>query len=108
MRAGTMREFLTFLEYIEEQTPSGAIKKSWVEVYSCRGILMKALPSYDKDGVNANEIYNGATLTFRVRNTSKINESQRLRYRNNEYEIILIYPNHEDNSLQIQVKRRNV
>ena len=33
MKAGSMREHLTFYDLTETQTPSGATKKAWIETY---------------------------------------------------------------------------
>ena len=107
MRAGQMREHLSFLEYTEIQTPSGAVKKEWVETYKCRGIFKRSSPVYDKDGVEARELYQGTTIYFIVRATKKIHERMRVRYGDFVYEIILIEPNHSDHTLKLQVKRYN-
>ncbi len=107
MKAGSMREHLTFYDLTETQTPSGATKKAWVETYKCRAFYKKSAPTYDKDGVEAREVYQGDTVFMIVRETAKINEKQRIGYKNLMYEIILIMPIHSDHTLQLQLKRIN-
>lgn len=107
MKAGSMREHLTFYDLMETQTPSGATKKAWEETYKCRAFYKKSSPVYDKDGVEAREVYQGDTVFMIVRETSKINEKQRVGYKNLMYEIILIMPIHSDHTLQLQLKRIN-
>lgn len=107
MKAGSMREHLTFYDLTETQSPSGAIKKTWVQTYKCRGFYKKSSPVYDKDGVEAREVYQGDTVFMIVRETSSINEKQRIGYKSLMYEIILIAPIHTDNTLQLQLKRIN-
>ena len=107
MKAGSMREHLTFYDLTETQTPSGAVKKAWVETYKCRAYYKKSSPVYDKDGVEAREVYQGDTVFMIVRETAKINEKQRVGYKNLMYEIILIMPIHSDHTLQLQLKRIN-
>ena len=41
MKAGSMREHLTFYDLTETQTPSGATKKAWIETYKCRAFYKK-------------------------------------------------------------------
>lgn len=107
MRAGSLREFITFIELHKTQTPSGAFKEEWVEVYKCRAFLKKSSPVYDKDGVNAHELYQGTNRYMVVRNNKKINEKQRLVWKGDVYEILLIQPQYDDNTLLIQVRRHN-
>lgn len=108
MRAGSMRERLTFLEYQEYQTPSGAMKREWVEVYTCRAMYKRASPVYDKDGVEAKEMFRGDNIYMIVRKTDKISDSMRVKYNGNVCEIIPpIEPNHTDHTLQIQMRRVN-
>lgn len=107
MRAGSMRERLNFYQLTETQTPSGAVKKTWVSVYECRGFYKRSSPVYDKDGVEAKELYRGETIFMIVRETSHINANYRVGYKGFMYEIILIAPIHSDNTLEIQLRKIN-
>ena len=103
-----MREILTFLTVTETQTPSGAVKKEWVETYKCRAFYKKASPVYDKDGVDAREEFRGDNIYMIVRRTDAINDLMRIGYKGNIYDIIPpIVPNHTGHTLQIQIRRIN-
>ena len=108
MRAGSMRERLTFLEEVETQTPSGAIKREWIEIYSCRAFYRKSSPVYDKDGVEARERFKGDNLYMIIRKNKKVHDLMRVRYNNTIYEVIPpIKPNHTDHTLEVQIRRLN-
>ena len=107
MKAGSMRERLTFHELKKTQSLSGAVRKEWSQVYSCRGFYKKSAPVYDKDGVEARELYQGETIFMIVRETTLINENQRVGYKGFMYEIILVIPIHSDNTLQLQLRKIN-
>ena len=107
MRAGAMRETLVFSEHTETQTASGAVVKTWVEKYTCRAMIKRSSPVFDKDGVEAKEEYTGINLYFIVRMTASIHERMRIAYGGYQYEIILIEPNYSDKTLLIQTRRVN-
>lgn len=108
MRAGRMRETLIFLELKETQTPSGAVKKEWTEVYKCRAMYKRASPVYDKDGVNAKELFRGDNIYMIVRMADAVNDLLRVKHNGIMYEIIPpIEPNYTDRTLQIQIRRYN-
>ena len=107
MRAGAMRENLTFSTLSETQTASGSVTKQWVESYSCKAMLKRVSPVYDKDGVQAKEEYQGTNQYFIVRMTSTITDKMRISYRGNWYEIILIEPIYADRTMIIQARRIN-
>lgn len=102
-----MRERLIFYALNEVQTSSGAVKKTWVPVYNCRGFYKRSSPVYDKDGVEAKELYRGETIFMSVRETSQINANYRVGYKGFMYEIILIAPIHSDNTMEIQLRKIN-
>ncbi|BEG98109.1 phage head completion protein [Bacteroides sedimenti] len=107
MRAASLREFIEFLELRTTQGVSGEYKKEYVSVYKCRAYLRKSAPSYDKDGVDAMELFKGVSRTFQIRRSDKVNEKQVLVYAGDRYEILMIQPNADDNSLLIQVRKIN-
>lgn len=107
MKAGDMREFLDFYEMRETLSPSGAFKRDWVQVFSRRAMFKRSKPVYDKDGVEAREMFKGATHNMVLRMDSKITTSLRVAYSGNMYEIVLIEPNHRDRTYTIQIRRLN-
>lgn len=108
MRAGSMREKLTFFELVETQSPSGAVKKEWAPAYGCRAYFKKANPVYDKDGVEAREEFRGDNIYLIIRKTNKVNDLMRVEYNGMKYDIIPpIVPIYADNTLQIQIRRLN-
>lgn len=107
MRAGSLREFLDFRELVQVQKPSGAIKQEWESVYQCRAYLKKSSPVYDKDGVDAKELYQGTNRYFIIRRTDKVTEKQRIYWNGGAYSILLIQPNIDDNTLLLQVRQLN-
>ena len=102
-----MREFLTFEELQKEQTASGAVRDKWVEVYKCRAQLMRTLPVHSSSGVSAHELFQGVGRIFKVRHHSAIKENQRIRHNGDLFDIILTQNNIDDNSITIQVRKRN-
>lgn len=108
MRAGSMREQLVFYRLQKTQTPSGATKEDWVEEYRCRARYQKATPVYDKDGVDARELFRGDNIYMIVRGTNRINDLMRVKYAGRMHSIIPpIEPNHADHTIQIQIRRIN-
>ena len=107
MRAGAMRETLIFSQHTQTQSTTGSVIKSWIDVYSCRGMIKKSSPVFDKDGVEAKEEYQGINLIFIVRMANVINDNLRIKYNGYKYEILLIEPNYSDKTLLIQARRIN-
>ena len=107
MRAGAMRETLVFSEHTETQTASGAVVKTWVEKYTCRAMIKRSSPVFDKDGLEAKEEYTGVNMYFIVRMASVIHEKMRVKYGSYQYEILLMEPNYSDRTLLIQTRRVN-
>lgn len=107
MRAGRMRDKLTFLQCTETQTPSGAVKKTWEPVYTCRAEYKRSSPVWDKDGTEAKEVFQGVTIYFFIRRTNRVTELMRVRYGAFLYEIYLIEPYYDDNTLRLTLRRVN-
>lgn len=107
MKAGDMREFLDFYEMRETTSPSGAFKRDWVKVFSRRAMFKRSRPVYDKDGVEARELYRGATHYMVIRMDNEVHTGLRVGYKGDRYEIILIEPNHRDRTSTIQIRRLN-
>lgn len=107
MRAGAMRELLQFSEHSETQTSTGSVQKEWMQTYTCRAMLKRTSPVFDKDGVAAREDYQGVNQYFIIRMTTSINEKMRISHNGYVYEIVLIEPNYSDRTLLIQTRRVN-
>lgn len=107
MKAGDMREFLDFYEMRETTSPSGAFKRDWVKVFSRRAMFKRSRPVYDKDGVEARELYRGATHYMVIRMDNEVHTGLRVGYKGDRYEIILIEPNYRDRTNTIQIRRLN-
>lgn len=106
MKAGLLREILTFKELRKVQSPSGSVKKEYVTVFTCKAFRRKMSAVVDKDGVNAMEQFIGRIIIFQVRNYPIIKEYQRVIYRDQEYDIKLIDPQ-SDNSLLLTLEKLN-
>ena len=108
MKASDLREFISFnsIETGKNHTGEIAELKTYV-TYSCRAAIKRTAPVFDKDGVDAREIYKGATVIFIVRNHEKIEDKLRVRHNNKMYEIILIEKRLEDNTLYIHTRKIN-
>lgn len=107
MKAGAMREFLDFYEMRETTSPSGAFKRDWVKVFSRRAMFKRSRPVYDKDGVEARELYRGATHSMIIRMDNQVHTGLRVKYKGDIYEILLIEPNHRDRTNTIHIRRLN-
>lgn len=88
MRAGLLRDTLVFKELKAVQSASGAIKKEYVPVLTCKAYRRKQ--STSAEGVNAMEQYTGHIIVFQTRCYPWINENQRVEYQKNEYTITMI------------------
>lgn len=105
MRAGLLREMLIFKSPVETRSPTGAIKKEYEEVFRCRASRRKMTLIADKDGVSAMEQFIGQTLVFQVRNYPTIKENQHVEYNSKEYNLKMITPQLNDNSLILTLDR---
>lgn len=107
MRAGLLREILEFKELVSEQSLSGAVRKEYKSVFSCKVHRLKLSAVVDKDGVNAMEQFIGNTVIFQTRYYPCIKESQRVVWQGRTYEIKLLDRKIEDNSYQITLSKIN-
>jgi len=107
MRAGAMREFLDFYERQSSTSESGAVKHEWVNTFSRRAAFKSSKPVYDKDGVEARELYRGQTIYMVIRMDCDIKDTHRIKYKGDMYEIILIKPNYNDRTYEIQMRKLN-
>lgn len=105
MRAGLLRELLVFKSPVETQSPTGAIKKEYKEIFQCRASRKQMSLIADRDGVNAMEQFIGHTLVFQVRNYPVIKENLRVTYNGNEYNLKMVNPQMYDNSLLLTLEK---
>lgn len=105
MRAGDLTERITFLANTSVTSDSGALKKEWTSVYSCKAKKHKAKVSNDRDGLNAKEVFNGYNLVFQVRYNPLIDDNQRVEYMGRQYKIIPPLDYQPDNTYIITVSR---
>ncbi len=105
MKAGLLRETLVFKSPVETQSPTGAVKKDYEEVFQCKACRKKMSLIADKDGVSALEQFIGHTLVFQVRNYPTIKEGQHVVYNGNEYNLKMINPQIRDNSLLLTLEK---
>lgn len=107
MRAGLLREILVFKDPLPVTSPSGAVKKVYKKVYSCKAYRKKLSSVRDADGLNAMEEFIGNTLVFQLRYHPVINENQRVLYQGNDYSITLLDRQIHDNTYLITLTKIN-
>lgn len=107
MRVGLFREVLEFKELVSVQSLSGAVKKEYQGVFSCKARRIKLSAVVDKDGLNAMEQFIGSTVIFQTRYYPNIKESQRVVWQGRTYEIKLLDRKIGDNSYQITLSKIN-
>lgn len=108
MRAGLLREILSFEELQTLKTASGAVQKKYVSIYTCKGYKRKMSSLRDADGLNAMEEFSGNTIVFQVRFHPIINEKQRVVYQGRQYSISLLDRQIHDNTYLITLTKLNV
>ncbi|WP_042372640.1 phage head closure protein [Bacteroides neonati] len=90
MRAGLLRELLVFKELKQVQSNSGAAKKEYVPILTCKAYRKKQATVVDRDGVNAMEQFTGCIIVFQTRYYPVIKENQRVEYQGRDYSISLL------------------
>lgn len=106
MRAGLLRETVTFKEPRRVTTDTGGVDTRWVEVLTCRAWKRKFSNVTDKDKVEAHKQFYGHFGVFQVRARREIHEDMILVWRGVEYKIILIDPQ-ADGTLLINVNKES-
>lgn len=107
MRAGELRERITFLEVVQTQGESGAPRKEYVPLKTVRAQRLKQNYAAGS-GLNAKEEFIGLTITFKVRRYPFINESLQVKYAGNRYKMVSPPDrNFSDNSLTITLTKVN-
>lgn len=106
MRAGLLRDLITFYEPREERTETGGVRTVYDQVMKCRANKRKFSNVTDKDRVDAYEQFNGHFGVFQVRYDPRIKENQVIDFRGVRYKIILLDKQY-DNTYLINVNRLN-
>lgn len=107
MRAGLLRETLIFKGLVSEQSPSGAIRKEYQPILTCKASRRKMSAVVDQSGVNAMEQFIGSIVVFQTRYYPTIKENQRVSWQGRDYEIKLLDYRKEDNSYLITLEKLN-
>lgn len=104
MRAGLLRDKVTFKAPQRVTTSTGGVRTEYVPVFSCRAWKRKFSNVTDKDKVEANKQFYGHFGVFQVRNRKEIRDDMILEWRGVEYNIILVDPQ-ADGTLLINVNK---
>ncbi|MFV0587380.1 phage head closure protein [Bacteroides reticulotermitis] len=107
MRAGLLKEWITFYGLKESRTPSGAVEKKYDEAVLKVRCYRKKITAPVGNGLNAYEEFTANTLIFQVRFNPLISERQRISYQGRMYKIVLLDKQHEDNTYLITCSKIN-
>lgn len=88
MRAGLLREIVTFAALNTTRSPSGAVKQDYVDVLTVKAEKRK-ITSVNTD-IDAKEEFTGNTVVFRTRAYPLINERMRVKWQSKVYQIQLL------------------
>lgn len=107
MRAGQFREPVEFFEPISVRTQFGSSSTSYKKVWECRAHIVRFSNTTDKDRQDAGEAFFGSFGVIRTRNYPVIKDNQRVLMRGVWYQIILLLPPRNDNTLEINITKIN-
>ena len=106
MRAGLMRDIVTFETPEETQDNTGFVRKEWKPVLTCK-VYRKKLTAQTGDEMNADESFIENTVQFQTYRYPVINDSQRILWNGKRYRIVLLDPQQVDNTYLITCKKEN-
>lgn len=106
MRAGLLRETITFEELRETKTVSGFMKKEYTPALTVKA-NRKKLSAIVGDAINASEEFIGKTLIFQVRFHPAIKDNQRVSYLGRKYNIELLDKQMQDNTYLVTCRKIN-
>lgn len=104
MKAGILREILTFKELREETSETGFVTSTYLPVFRQKAYKKKLTQDDTED---AKEIFNRSTIQFLLRYNPKVNDKMRVEFESNDYNITGIDRNMADNSMTITLKKIN-
>lgn len=105
MRAGLLREFLTFQSQIKSQSDSGSIKSAWQDLFTARAWKKR---NSTGEEFSTKELFVSERLTFQMRYDSRITSDLRVKYNGVFYKIVGV-PDKQisDNTLIITITKEN-
>lgn len=106
MRAGLLREFLTFQKLTKTQSATtGAEKQTWTDVCTFRAWKKKLISGETFD---SKEMFTSERLTFQLRYDSRITSDMKVIYNGTTYKMVGVPDRQiEDNTLIIQITKVN-
>jgi len=104
MRAGLLREFLTFEKETRVISESGAVKETWIKFCTVRAWKKKLLTNEE---MNAKESFLSASLTFQIRYNPQITDELRILYNGLRYKITGVDKQIQDNTIILNCTKIN-
>lgn len=108
MRAGLLREWVTFKEPVKVIDRSGGQTVTYKDVYRARAYRKRFSNVTDKDKLDAKEVFYGHFGILQVRYSPLIKEDQIVEYQGNLYKIILLDRHLQDNTYLLNLTKLNV
>ena len=102
MRAGLLREILVFSEQVSTTSATGAVKKTYQEILTCKA--KKVNLNSSGDGVEAKEEFIGNVAIFQFRYNPAIKELQRVSWMGNKFTVKLLDPQPDNTYLATLIK----
>lgn len=107
MQAGLLKYPIKLFDRVMHQTASGFPNEQDELLYQCRANLRKQLQSFDKDGLQAHEMFNAQTLTLQVRNDRRLARARELEWNGMRFFIVMQRPN-LDRTTDLICKRKDL
>ena len=105
MRAGLLaRDFIKIWRLEDIQSDSGQIKKEKIQVLRTRAYVISQQGIEKESG---KELFNSATIIFRIRWNSEIKDTDYITYDDNDYKISFIRNNKFDRTKEITAVKIN-
>ena len=93
MNAGAFTHRITFISSVRIQSPSGAcLLYTSDAAFHTRAFLKTLRPTFNKDGLQAQEVVDPSSLVFVVRDDRRLTACRWLRWRADIYSIVLLKP----------------
>lgn len=92
MNAGAFTHRITFISSVRKQSASGAVRDERQDSFHTRAFLKTLRPTFNKNGLQAQEVVDPSSLVFVVRDDRRIFSCRWLRWRGDIYSIVLLKP----------------
>ena len=92
MNAGAFTHRITFISSVRKQSASGAVCDERQDSFHTRAFLKTLRPTFNKNGLQAQEVVDPSSLVFVVRDDRRIFSCRWLRWRGDIYSIALLQP----------------